>query len=292
MTPGPWPAGCGTCPRGRPGRATCWAALDALAPDGPEALAPGFELSAAVLRHLQADPLLPAELLPADWPGGRCAPTYDEWDARYRATLKRLEPGRLAQASDARLGNVIAMDVEIAFTGVPVIGPGHRAGLLRAPPRRPADVEVAEDEVMWRVAEAAWLYVVVDPPGPGTGWPRSRSADLDATLVELADRGIIPVASRRSGGARKATVLDPDGNTVAVIEVPPSRPAAFSHTEMWLRLSLVNGERSQSFQRSSNDIPRAGPSGRARRARRSGTARRTSRPCRPGSSSGGRPSAA
>ena len=35
------------------------AELDALAPDGPRALAPGFELSAAVLRHLQADPLLP-----------------------------------------------------------------------------------------------------------------------------------------------------------------------------------------------------------------------------------------
>ena len=39
--------------------------LGALAPDGPDELAPGFELSAAVLRHLQADPLLPAELLPA-----------------------------------------------------------------------------------------------------------------------------------------------------------------------------------------------------------------------------------
>jgi phenylacetic acid degradation operon negative regulatory protein len=62
--------------------------LGALAPDGPDALAPGFELSAAVLRHLQADPLLPAELLPADWPGGPLRATYDEWDARYRATLR------------------------------------------------------------------------------------------------------------------------------------------------------------------------------------------------------------
>lgn len=61
--------------------------LDALPPDGPEALAPGFELSAAVLRHLQADPLLPPELLPADWPGGSLRATYDEWDARYRTTL-------------------------------------------------------------------------------------------------------------------------------------------------------------------------------------------------------------
>jgi phenylacetic acid degradation operon negative regulatory protein len=63
-------------------------ALDALAPDGPEALAPGFELSAAVLRHLQADPLLPEQLQPADWPGSRLRETYDDWDARYRATLR------------------------------------------------------------------------------------------------------------------------------------------------------------------------------------------------------------
>jgi phenylacetic acid degradation operon negative regulatory protein len=62
--------------------------LDALRPDGPAALAPGFELSAAVLRHLQADPLLPAELLPEDWPGTSLRAAYDTWDARYRATLR------------------------------------------------------------------------------------------------------------------------------------------------------------------------------------------------------------
>jgi phenylacetic acid degradation operon negative regulatory protein len=63
-------------------------ALGALVPDGPEALAPGFELSAAVLRHLQADPLLPVALQPPDWPGARLRATYDAWDVRYRATLR------------------------------------------------------------------------------------------------------------------------------------------------------------------------------------------------------------
>jgi phenylacetic acid degradation operon negative regulatory protein len=62
--------------------------LAALPPDGPGTLAPGFELSAAVLRHLQADPLLPPELLPAEWPGASLRQTYDAWDARYRATLR------------------------------------------------------------------------------------------------------------------------------------------------------------------------------------------------------------
>jgi phenylacetic acid degradation operon negative regulatory protein len=63
------------------------AALHALVPEGPDALAPGFELSAAVLRHLQADPLLPAALLPTGWPGDRLRTVYQEWDIQYRATL-------------------------------------------------------------------------------------------------------------------------------------------------------------------------------------------------------------
>jgi len=62
--------------------------LAALAPDTPAALAPGFELSASVLRHLLADPLLPEELLPAHWPGRRLRQAYDGWDARYRVTLR------------------------------------------------------------------------------------------------------------------------------------------------------------------------------------------------------------
>jgi phenylacetic acid degradation operon negative regulatory protein len=63
-------------------------AMAALPPNGPAALAPGFELSASVLRHLQGDPLLPAELLPADWPGQRLRSAYDQWDAEYRETLR------------------------------------------------------------------------------------------------------------------------------------------------------------------------------------------------------------
>lgn len=61
--------------------------LQALQPSGWHDLAPGFELSAAVLRHLQADPLLPSELLPPQWPGDRLRATYDGWDARYRNVL-------------------------------------------------------------------------------------------------------------------------------------------------------------------------------------------------------------
>ena len=63
------------------------AALAAHRPHDFSDLAPGFELSAAVLRHLQADPLLPPALLPAGWPGGRLRGLYDSWDSRYRTVL-------------------------------------------------------------------------------------------------------------------------------------------------------------------------------------------------------------
>ena len=56
-------------------------------PEDTDALAPGFVLSAAVLRHLAADPLLPDELLPARWPGEELRATYDGWDRAYRALL-------------------------------------------------------------------------------------------------------------------------------------------------------------------------------------------------------------
>jgi len=50
-------------------------------------LAEGFVVSAAVLRHLQHDPLLPNELLPADWPGGDLRRRYDRYDTAFRAVL-------------------------------------------------------------------------------------------------------------------------------------------------------------------------------------------------------------
>jgi phenylacetic acid degradation operon negative regulatory protein len=52
------------------------------------ALAAGFITSAAVLRHLQADPLLPDELLPAGWPGAAVRRDYDRFDSAYRSVLR------------------------------------------------------------------------------------------------------------------------------------------------------------------------------------------------------------
>jgi phenylacetic acid degradation operon negative regulatory protein len=62
--------------------------LPGLEQGDPAGLADGFVTSAAVLRHLQADPLLPRELLPAGWPGDALRADYDHYDTAYRAVLR------------------------------------------------------------------------------------------------------------------------------------------------------------------------------------------------------------
>ncbi len=112
------------------------------------------------------------------------------------------------------------MEVNVVFTGVPVRRLDAGRDFFERLFGRPADVEVADDEVMWRVAETAWLYVVVDVARAGHGLVALSVADLDAALDELAHRGIRPDRMEEVGGGRKAVLLDPDGNTVAVISVP------------------------------------------------------------------------
>jgi len=68
----------------------------ALAGGDRSALPEGFVLSAAVLRHLQADPLLPAALLPAGWPGAELRSVHRDWRRAFeRAWGRHLLPDAL-----------------------------------------------------------------------------------------------------------------------------------------------------------------------------------------------------
>lgn len=86
------------------------AAMDALLPEQPSQLAAGFELSAAVLRHFQADPLLPLALLPTDWPGESLRQQYLDWDRTYRAVLAQWSRAGLGDGSTGdQTGKYLAM---------------------------------------------------------------------------------------------------------------------------------------------------------------------------------------
>ncbi len=46
-----------------------------------------FALSVTVVRHLQLDPLLPAALIPPDWPGHDLRSTYRRFDEVFKRRL-------------------------------------------------------------------------------------------------------------------------------------------------------------------------------------------------------------
>jgi hypothetical protein len=84
---------------------------------------------------------------------------------------------------------------------------------------RPADVVAHDEEVMWQLTGGAWLYIVREDD-PGGGLAALAVADLEATVAALAGRGIVTGPIEPQGdAARKAIVVDPDGNTLALIEV-------------------------------------------------------------------------
>jgi phenylacetic acid degradation operon negative regulatory protein len=51
--------------------------------DDQKGLAAAFRLNAAVLRHFQADPLLPSPLLTLDWPGAALRDTFESFDLTF-----------------------------------------------------------------------------------------------------------------------------------------------------------------------------------------------------------------
>jgi phenylacetic acid degradation operon negative regulatory protein len=54
-----------------------------LGDDGHAVVADAFVAGAAALRHIGTDPLLPAELLPSDWPGGSLRVRYAEYQRAF-----------------------------------------------------------------------------------------------------------------------------------------------------------------------------------------------------------------
>jgi phenylacetic acid degradation operon negative regulatory protein len=55
-----------------------------------------FVVAAAMVRHLLTDPVLPAELLPADWPGARLRSAYNDFAAEL---TERRDGMRLVEAT-------------------------------------------------------------------------------------------------------------------------------------------------------------------------------------------------
>jgi predicted enzyme related to lactoylglutathione lyase len=119
-------------------------------------------------------------------------------------------------------GRVTAVPVDVLFAGIPVVDFPAAVTWYDRLFGRPADIVVKDDEVMWRVADAAWVYVVEDRKRVGNALVTMAVPDLERAMAEIEDRGITGASIEIVAGAgRKASMADPDGNTVTFIEVDP-----------------------------------------------------------------------
>ena len=112
------------------------------------------------------------------------------------------------------------MDVDVLFAGIPVSDFTAAQAWYERFFARPADVVAHETEVMWQVTDRSWLYIVGDAGHAGNGIVAMAVPDIERAVAALAARGVStgPVHPQGDAG-RKAVVLDPDGNSIAIIEV-------------------------------------------------------------------------
>lgn len=115
-------------------------------------------------------------------------------------------------------------EVDVLFAGVPIADIEAAASWYAQLLGRSADVVVTSDEVMWRFADGAWLYIIEDRERAGRTLVTLCVADLDRTLAEINGRGISSGSVEIVGDSgRKSVIIDPDGNSLSFIEVvaPP-----------------------------------------------------------------------
>ena len=110
--------------------------------------------------------------------------------------------------------------VEVLFAGVAVTDFDAAMIWYRRFFGRAPDVPVNDVEAMWQVSTGGWLYVLGGGDRAGKALVTLSVGDLDSAVAELGGRGIAvgPVETIGEAG-RKATVLDPDGNQLSLIEV-------------------------------------------------------------------------
>ena len=88
---------------------------------------------------------------------------------------------------------------------------------------RRADARPQDGEALWQVAGGGWIALVADAERSGSGRVTMLVDSLEDHVGHLAMRGIAPESVETvPGGVRRATMLDPAGNTITISESPPA----------------------------------------------------------------------
>lgn len=74
-----------------------------------------------------------------------------------------------------------------------------------------------ETEAVWKLAEHRYVYIVQQPEHAGHAQHTLFVDDLDALVVQIAERGLAPARQETySNGVRKITYRDADGNEIGL----------------------------------------------------------------------------
>jgi predicted enzyme related to lactoylglutathione lyase len=112
------------------------------------------------------------------------------------------------------------MKADVLFTGVATADLATALPWYESLLGRAADVIVNDDEVMWQIRDGGWMYLVQDANRAGHALVAICVPDIDDALDEIAQRGLAkPDIERVGDSSRKAPLMDPEENTIAIIEV-------------------------------------------------------------------------
>jgi hypothetical protein len=106
--------------------------------------------------------------------------------------------------------------IRYLFAGIPVSDYGDAVGWYERLFGRSADVIVKDDECMWQVVDAGWVYVVADAERAGHALVTILVQDLPLHVAGLEARDIeIGEMETVPGKFRRSIVSDRDGNRIA-----------------------------------------------------------------------------
>jgi predicted enzyme related to lactoylglutathione lyase len=107
--------------------------------------------------------------------------------------------------------------IAVAFSGIPVAQLEPALEWYERFMGRPPDMRPHQGEAAWQLTEVGWMYVVRDRERAGRALLTLIVDDLGQTLAELSERGIAADQIEvLSNGVRKATLVDPEGNRIAL----------------------------------------------------------------------------
>ena len=108
------------------------------------------------------------------------------------------------------------MTINYVFTGIAVSNYNLALAWYERFFGRPPAAIVTENEAMWQVADAGWIYVVGDANRSGKALLTLLVDNLDGYVAEFNGRGIETSPINIVPGLhRKAVIIDPEGNMIS-----------------------------------------------------------------------------